>query len=116
MKQCPKRCQLCRAPIVDIGHYVGIDGLGDETYLWTCARPSCRDDAIRELDRGYPLYNAVRRIGPDGKPMLAPDASHPIRGEITVRVQQIQRVDVHLVSQRVASGPERRSPGGIALP
>jgi hypothetical protein len=98
---------MCRGPIVDVGHHVGIEGLDNDACLWTCGKPVCRDAAITQLDRGYPMYRGTRQL-PDGRIMLAPDVDHPLRGEIVVRVQTIQRVGIRLISAQISTEPEGR--------
>jgi hypothetical protein len=91
MKQCPKKCEMCGAPIVDIGAIVCVDGVLDTSHqVWTCHKKSCDEKAVLQVDRGHPRYQ--------GHPVLGPDVNHPLRGEIVVHVQQIRRVDVKLES------------------
>jgi hypothetical protein len=99
MKQCPKACEMCGRPIVDVGAVVAVEGIVDESHqVWTCHRKVCDEKAVLQVDRGYARYR--------GDPARGPDVLHPLRGEIVVHVRQVQRVDVFMTAA---------SPAGMRL-
>ena len=98
MKQCPGKCEICGGRIGDLGAIVGIQDDADEHSVWVCDKVECREAAVMQVDRGRPRFASKFGVQPNGRPGWVPDTANPLRGEIVVRVQAIQRVPIFLHS------------------